>query len=519
MQGTELLRDPEFVRTLERSPFQARDLPGLSSAVADTFERLTPEQRKEFKEVIDQLDDLTEEQLQSFLRMIAYVESNPDQYPKLIEQLVAAGALKQGEIPNQYDPNLIAIIKTMVAQALSRVAQKQGVPGFAAGGIVSLKQKADEVRQAGRRGDTMLAHITPFEANMLKRMGGSGTINPKTNLPEFGFWDSTFGRILKIGAQVLGTVVLTPFVGPIAAGAIVGGVSSLLSGGSASDALKGALFGGITGGIGGGVSSVLGGGGFLEGAFSGGSLFGGGLSSMFGGTGGAPAAGAAGAEGATPLPAEGPVPPVRPAQETVDALAAAQQGAAPPTVSPTAASRTLGESFSRAFTPEGMKEIWANYKVPIVLGGGAALIGLSSMGGGKRPRRITSGKTGAQLLEEQPGKYGFEITDFAQQAVTPSPSIFPGGQYVAPSTPAQIVRPPDFRQFAYENPYEMGIMSAKVGGHINGPGTGTSDSIPARLSDGEFVMTAKAVRGAGNGDRMKGARKMYELMHKFERMS
>lgn len=166
-----------------------------------------------------------------------------------------------------------------------------------------------------------------------------------------------------------------------------------------------------------------------------------------------------------------------------------------------------------------MKEIWANYKVPIVLGGGAALIGLSSMGGSKRPRPITSGKTGAQLLEEQPGKYGFETTNFAQQAVTPAPSIFPGGEYVAPSTPAQIVRPPDFRQFAYQNPYETGIMSAKVGGHINGPGTGTSDSIPARLSDGEFVMTAKAVRGAGNGDRMKGARKMYELMHKFERMS
>lgn len=32
-----------------------------------------------------------------------------------------------------------------------------------------------------------------------------------------------------------------------------------------------------------------------------------------------------------------------------------------------------------------------------------------------------------------------------------------------------------------------------AGGHIRGPGTGTSDSIPAMLSDGEFVMRAKAV--------------------------
>ena len=53
-------------------------------------------------------------------------------------------------------------------------------------------------------------------------------------------------------------------------------------------------------------------------------------------------------------------------------------------------------------------------------------------------------------------------------------------------------------------------------GEISGPGTGTSDSIPAMLSDGEFVMTAKAVKGAGNGDRMQGARKMYEMMDQLE---
>jgi len=53
-------------------------------------------------------------------------------------------------------------------------------------------------------------------------------------------------------------------------------------------------------------------------------------------------------------------------------------------------------------------------------------------------------------------------------------------------------------------------------GEISGPGTGTSDSIPAMLSDGEFVMTAKAVKGAGGGNRMQGARKMYEMMDKLE---
>ena len=67
-----------------------------------------------------------------------------------------------------------------------------------------------------------------------------------------------------------------------------------------------------------------------------------------------------------------------------------------------------------------------------------------------------------------------------------------------------------------------------MGGYVEGPGTGTSDSIPskiyqngmpvqeARLSDGEFVMTEDAVRGAGNGDREAGAARMYEMMRKFE---
>jgi len=53
-------------------------------------------------------------------------------------------------------------------------------------------------------------------------------------------------------------------------------------------------------------------------------------------------------------------------------------------------------------------------------------------------------------------------------------------------------------------------------GSIRGPGTGTSDEIPAMLSDGEFVMTADAVRGAGNGNRKHGMRRMYDMMQNFE---
>ena len=46
---------------------------------------------------------------------------------------------------------------------------------------------AQLLQAQGRHGDTMLAHITPEEAGILKLLGGSGTINPDTGLPEFFF--------------------------------------------------------------------------------------------------------------------------------------------------------------------------------------------------------------------------------------------------------------------------------------------------------------------------------------------
>ena len=43
------------------------------------------------------------------------------------------------------------------------------------------------------------------------------------------------------------------------------------------------------------------------------------------------------------------------------------------------------------------------------------------------------------------------------------------------------------------------ISNNATGGHIIGPGTGTSDSIPARLSNGEYVVRANAVKAIGVG--------------------
>jgi len=71
-----------------------------------------------------------------------------------------------------------------MANNLARIL-KTDMPRF------PLRKAAEQLRKKGRGKDTMLAHITPKEAALLKARGGSGTINPDTGLPEFD--DSFFG--------------------------------------------------------------------------------------------------------------------------------------------------------------------------------------------------------------------------------------------------------------------------------------------------------------------------------------
>jgi hypothetical protein len=79
----------------------------------------------------------------------------------------------------------------------------------------------------------------------------------------------------------------------------------------------------------------------------------------------------------------------------------------------------------------------------------------------------------------------------------------------------QFVSAQDVQMAAVGGPMTRDNFPRRTG-MIQGPGTETSDDIPAMLSDGEFVMTARAVRGAGGGDRQQGFRKMYDIMRAFE---
>jgi hypothetical protein len=136
---------------------------------------------------------------------------------------------------------------------------------------------------------------------------------------------------------------------------------------------------------------------------------------------------------------------------------------------------------------------------------GAAGMGIMAATGGFEQQEIGAGdvtdpfglggQSGWDLLEADPGKY----------------RVFSQG---APYSVATGAHGGDVTRFmAHRN---TGGSFPSRDGAIAGPGTGTSDDIRAMLSDGEFVMTARAVEGAGNGDRRRGVRKMYEVMRGFE---
>jgi hypothetical protein len=55
---------------------------------------------------------------------------------------------------------------------------------YAEGGIASLGNFSEGVAQAGRNGDTVLAHMTPEQHQYLTELGGGATVNPETGLPE-----------------------------------------------------------------------------------------------------------------------------------------------------------------------------------------------------------------------------------------------------------------------------------------------------------------------------------------------
>lgn len=223
-------------------------------------------------------DELTDEQLDMFIEAIQYLYENKDEYAKNIAELAAAGA--GGIFPPEYDPEFLATFNSILLEERKSRSANQAPPmEFARGGIA---EAARIVANQGRYGDTMLAHITPDEARMLRRQGGSGTINPVTGLPEYfnplkkiaslakSAWKGTVGKVLSAVAsatkkvlaspvgRVIATIALTAALGPVgtswglsagmatSVGAgLASGAVTLASGGNIKDAFKSAAFAAI----------------------------------------------------------------------------------------------------------------------------------------------------------------------------------------------------------------------------------------------------------------------------------
>jgi hypothetical protein len=104
--------------------------------------------------------------------------------------------------------------------------------------------------------------------------------------------------------------------------------------------------------------------------------------------------------------------------------------------------------------------------------------------------------------------------DRTQTAPTPTPTPAP--------TPAPTPSPDDYY---YPPMASGGVIKAAAGRYLQGPGDGTSDSIPAtignaqpaRLADGEFVIDARTVSEIGNGSSNAGAKKLYAMMERVHR--
>jgi hypothetical protein len=508
-QGIAALQDPQLQKILSVSSVKPQDLPRIASAAGVSYENLPAEQKESLKGLVEELRGFSPDELLAFDKFLTFIAQHKDRYAELVDGFYKRGVFQEGELPKTYDENFFSMIHAMVVQTMQQ-QQSQPAPeqAMAKGGIASVRKAAAKVRAAGRDGDTILAHINPQEAALLKAHGGSGTINPKTGLPEYKSIFSKIGKFLGAAAPILGTVVGSFFGMPFLGSVLGGAVGGLASGGGVKGALLGAAMSGIGSLAFGGLSSLANGGGFMEGVTNtlpgylggsgesfGGTLFGSGANVTPGGPGPGDAI--------DPSTGKTIMPPARP-----ESFGPSGTGVAPSPGGTTAPATTAAAaSTAKTAGDTGIfKSIMDNKGLLATAGIGALLAG--SAGGSKAPATPLSVSHPALTEAEREAKYPWTVID-SKNFVSKTPS------YTADQNQYSWLKPTtETQEVAVAT---GGRIDARGGGHLEGPGTGTSDSIKAKLSDGEFVMTAKAVRGAGKGDRMAGAKKMYDLMHKFER--
>lgn len=203
-------------------------------------------------EAVDQLTQIVERTLQ-----------NPGLYPQTRMAMIESNLIDADDLPEQFDEVLLTVLLIALKVVQSQL-QAGNTPRFARGGL-------NQIARMGRYGDTMLAHISPEEARMLRARGGSGTINPMTGLPEFWSLKKAFKKIVKAVAPVLPIVlsVVAPGIGTAIGSALgatgtassmlgsaaIGGLTSAATGGNV---LQGAIGGALGAGAGGALGGAIG---------------------------------------------------------------------------------------------------------------------------------------------------------------------------------------------------------------------------------------------------------------------
>ena len=414
------------------------------------------------------------------------------------------------------------------------------------------------------------------------KVGDGMSINPITGMPEFGWLKKTFKSIKKVAkkvAPVIGPLAnFIPGVGPLLSAAIQAGTTKL-AGGSWKDALKAGAFsygaGKLAGGIGGlgkGAGAAKTGGNFFGNAKEflfkgkdGVGLFGnlgkgiGGLKDragefLFKGDDGVGLFGNMFGGG------EGAEYEIQPGDNLTDI--AAQNG-------------TTVEALMKANGITDPNMIQAGAKLIVPSSSGGFNIGRNILGKGNTPDWMKGfedklkgedgnfggggmGNAGIMGISALLGKLAYESAKDREGGLAATPEITMDnlGRYslskalgtggtreefglgaapksFSPEVFAAMGGPIDRQYFNQGGLAAIAEQDMREGGESEGPGTGTSDDIPAMLSDGEFVMTAAATKGAGafnvnktksgielisggKASRKKGVENMRELMDIFE---